>query len=185
MVAIKPFEFLRYFSTVLLSITGLMLSGCVILPIDTGNSASTIQGFEADGDLQGNGVGFAGYWSRPSQPGFFLQLQTLRDGAVGGEELASLPPTAATDPIVEREQVGWCLSAGTTWQLREQWTVYGGLGAGYSETWIERFDSTLSSGNNGEYHTTTGDELDLEVTAGALYSDGYKWINDVGSSNFS
>ena len=63
-----------------------LLPGCVVLPIDGGSTATTVQTFEAGGDLEGRGVGFAGYFSRPSQPGLFVQLQSVRDGAVGGQE---------------------------------------------------------------------------------------------------
>ena len=186
----KPGFFLRQTGDcksllLLLCLLPLLSSGCVVLPLNSGSSVTVIQGFEADGDLQGKGVGFAGYWSRPSQPGFFLQLQSLRDGSVGGEELSALPPTAATDAVVEVEQVGWCLTAGTTWEIEERWTLYGGLGLGYTETWTERFDGTLVSGNNGYYHTSSGDEIDLEATAGVLLSVGENWAVDFGYSTFS
>ncbi len=163
----------------------LWMSGCVVLPIDGGTSATTVQSFKATGDLEGDGVGFAGYFNRPSQPGLFLQLQSVRQGAVGGEELSSLPPGASSDAIVATEQVGWCLTGGTTWEARENVTLYGGLGLGYTEKWTERFDATLSSGNNGYYHTSLGDDLAVEATVGALWSAGESWVIDVGYSTFS
>ncbi|MAJ28636.1 hypothetical protein CBD41_04315 [bacterium TMED181] len=163
----------------------LWLSGCVVLPIDGGTSATTVQRFNATGDLEGEGVGFAGYFSRPSQPGLFLQLQSVREGAVGGQELPSLPSGSASDAIVATEQVGWCLTGGTTWEARDDWTLYGGLGLGYSESWAERFDPTLTAGDNGYYHTSGGEDWAVEATVGALWAAGENWVIDVGYSTFS
>lgn len=171
--------------TIILGLWGFpLLTGCVVLPIDGGSTTTTVQTFEAGGDLQGRGVGFAGYFSRPSQPGLFVQLQSVRDGAVGGAELSQLP-SGPLDPEVAREQLGWSVAAGTTWEAEERWTLYGGLGLAYTETWIERFDGTLSTGDNGYYHTSTGDDLSLEATVGALWNPTENWVIDFGYSTFS
>ncbi|MDG2085179.1 MAG: hypothetical protein P8K66_09505 [Planctomycetota bacterium] len=161
------------------------LTGCVILPEGEGSAASTIQYFEAEGSLEGTGVGFAGYWIRENQPGVFLQLQTLRNGVVGGEELSDLPSGSGGDPVTGQEQLGWCLSAGTTWEINETCSIHAGLGLGFSETWQEQFDSDLILGSAGFYNTSNGQSFDLEACAGAMFKLGNSWVLDTGYNTFS
>ena len=111
---------------------------------------------------------------------WFFDVHASSQGAANGVRYSQEPPAASTHPVTDTAEFRGSLHLGPCVRLVDRLHAYAGVGFGYSQRTIERFDASLGLSPDGYYSYSENPSVQGSATAGLLVEPAENFLLGVG-----
>lgn len=133
----------------------------------------------------GGGAAFYALGNEDEPASLFVDLRYTESGGVDGTRYYETPPGHEGDPPTgQRKTIGASLHLGPTLRFTEWLNVYAGLGIGYREEQVQRFDPTSTLDPQGLYVVRRGERYEVSGSFGVLVRPQEELLFGIGYDTF-
>ncbi len=160
-----------------------LLLGCAALLCACGASRRAAVGAQfVRSEKDRNGIGLSCYALGDEEKplGWFVDLHASSRGDADGLAYRQEPPSAPTHPVTDTAEFRGALHLGPCVQLAECFHAYAGVGLGYAQRTIERFDASFGLSPDGYYNYAEDPSYQGSATAGLLVEPAENFLLGVG-----
>lgn len=160
-----------------------LLLGCAAALCACGASRRTAVGAQfVRSENDRNAIGLSCYALGDDEKplGWFADVHASSRGDAEGIRYSQEPPSAPTHPVTDTSEFRGSLHLGPCVQLVERVHGYAGVGLGYAQRTIERFDASLGLGPDGYYNYPEDPSMRGSATAGLLVEPAENFLLGIG-----